>query len=717
METNIQSSNYAHANKVIQLTIKVMVVNIFFGYIMIWVMMPTNTFWLHWLPRIRSATDSSYFGPQQGGNILIYTTPILLIAIMSCIYLHLENKPPQHQNTPKNTWVQVQKQPAIIRGPLGIINWTEFMFLSMFVTLLIWSFSAYIHAMFATITTQSASRMREKVWEVKLDSIALMLGLIGNICLSLLFFPVTRGSPVLRLLGLTSESTIKYHIWIGNLTMVFFTAHGLCYTIFWGKTHQITQMMKWEKIGISNVAGEVGLITGIAIWLTSISRIRRNIFELFFYTHHLYILFVVFFILHVGFSYIWITLPGFYLFLIDRVLRFLQSQQNVRLVSARVLPCQVVELNFSKTRGLEYKPTSLIFVNVPSISKLQWHPFSVTSSSNLDHEKISVVIKSEGNWSRKLYEELSLPSPVDHLQVSVEGPYGPSSINFHQYDKLVMFSGGSGITPFISIIRELLHMANNPNNNNNTPQILLIPSFKKSSHLAMLDLLLPISGTTLDISRLKLQIRPYITQEIGHTTEEQHLYKTIWFKPNSLDAPISPILGRNNWIFLGIIIILSFVISLGFIAVFTRFYIYPIDRGTNMIYSYSLRSVFSMVFICKAIGVTVYIAFLWNKKRNLKEMGQVQMTDLPTPLASPGLSSWYYNADREMRSLPCESFVGSTDVKYGERPNFKKILKESEGSNIGVLVSGPKKMRQNVAAICSSGLSKKLHFQSISFNW
>lgn len=110
-------------------------------------------------------------------------------------------------------------------------------------------------------------------------------------------------------------------------------------------------MLKWEKIGISNVAGEVALLTGIAVWLTSIPRIRRNIFELFFYTHHLYILFVVFFILHVGFSYCWITLPGFYLFLIDRMLRFLQSQQKVRLVSARILPCRAVELNFSKSPG------------------------------------------------------------------------------------------------------------------------------------------------------------------------------------------------------------------------------------------------------------------------------------------------------------------------------------------------------------------------------
>lgn len=79
--------------------------------------------------------------------------------------------------------------------------------------------------------------------------------------------------------------------------------------------------------------------------------------------------------------------------------------------------------------GLSYSPTSMVFVNVPSISKLQWHPFSVTSSSKLDADKLSVVIKSEGNWSQNLYQKLSSTQPIDRLQVSVEGPYGPVSNN------------------------------------------------------------------------------------------------------------------------------------------------------------------------------------------------------------------------------------------------------------------------------------------------
>lgn len=83
--------------------------------------------------------------------------------------------------------------------------------------------------------------------------------------------------------------------------------------------------------------------------------------------------------------------------------------------------------------GLNYNPTSTIFINVPGISKLQWHPFTVTSSSNLDPENLSVLIKGEGRWTTKLYELISSPSSMDRLEVSVEGPYEPASTDFLRF--------------------------------------------------------------------------------------------------------------------------------------------------------------------------------------------------------------------------------------------------------------------------------------------
>ncbi|GJZ64970.1 ferric reduction oxidase 2-like protein [Tanacetum coccineum] len=86
-----------------------------------------------------------------------------------------------------------------------------------------------------------------------------------------------------------------------------------------------------------------------------------------------------------------------------------------------------------------------------------------------------------------------------------------------------------------------------------------------------------------------------------------------------------------------------------------------------------------------------------------------------TPVNSP--NSWFYNADRELESVPQQSLLQSTNVHYGERPDLKRMLFEQKESSVGVLVCGPKKMRHEVASICSSGLASNLHFESISFSW
>ncbi|WCJ36698.1 ferric reduction oxidase 2 [Euphorbia peplus] len=694
-----------------QTVIWVVISVVFLGYMMMWVMKPTDTYYWRWLPDIQEKTSSTFFG-EQGANTLIYTFPILFIATLACFYIHIGRKyvsdDGSRKENPSFAW---WKRPLMTKGPLGIVSWNEVSILGILLVLMAWSLYSYLHNMF-TYAAPLAAYSGLQVWEVKLQDAGLSLGLVGNICLALLFFPVSRGSSILQLVGLTSEASIKYHIWLGHMALTIFTAHGLCYIIYWAKTQQLSQLLKWDKVLVSNVAGEIALASGIIMWITSHKQIRRKFFEVFFFSHHLYILFVVFYVFHVGISGAFIVLPGFYLYLIDRYLRFLQSQQRIRLVSARILSCETVELNFSKNPGLSYGPRSTAFINLPKISKLQWHPFTITSSSNMDPEQLSIVIKCEGDWTKKMYQMLSSPSPADHLEVAVEGPYSSPSTCFLRHDMLVMISGGSGITPFISIIREILFLANTTNEK--TPKIRLICAFKKSNDLAMLDLLLPISGTPFDISRLQLKIEAYITREHELTREKHKVLRTVWFKPKASDVPFSAVLGPNSWLWLSAIISASFIIFLLLIGILTRYYIYPIDHNSNRKYTVPSRSALNMFILSFSILITASAAFLWTKKQNAKEMNQIKNTDV-TPGTSPG--SKITNNDRELESLPHQSLLQATKVHLGERPNLEKILSKCKGESIGVLVSGPKKMRQDAAAICSSSSLDNLHFESISFSW
>lgn len=231
-----------------------------------------------------------------------------------------------------------------------------------------------------------------------------------------------------------------------------------------------------------------------------------------------------------------------------------------------------------------------------------------------------------------------------------------------------MVSGGSGITPFISVIRELLFRANKAPGK--SPSILLVCTFKKSLDLAMLDLILPVSGTNFDISSLQLQIEAYVTREKQPPTENSKIPQTIWFKPDALDVPVSAILGQNNWLWLAVIVSASCIIFLLLIGVLTRYYIYPIDHNSNLTYSFSSKSALNMLFVCISIATTATMVFLWNKKQNANETRQIQNVNTSSPMNTPP-SAWFCDAERELESLPHQSLVQATTIHYGTRPDLK----------------------------------------------
>ncbi|GAV91747.1 Ferric_reduct domain-containing protein/FAD_binding_8 domain-containing protein/NAD_binding_6 domain-containing protein [Cephalotus follicularis] len=711
-----KAPNSCEGTNTIRAALKLTCMVVFMGYLMIWIMSPCDYYWNNWWPNILKI-ESTYFG-VQGVFIFVYSFPILFIAALGCVYLHLGKKSYDNKferNGQRDRFAS-WRRPMLVKGPLGIVSSIELALFVMFMALLVWLFSVDLHSKLNRVTPQVLAMRKETIWENRFYNASLMLGVVANTVIIFLFLFVTRGSSVLPVVfGLSSEGSIKYHIWLGHIVMVLSTAHGLGHIFCWVLTNKVYEMLNWEfqEAQTSNVAGELSLLAGLGLWATTFPRIRRKMFELFFYTHYLYILFMIFFVFHVNIRYAYVIHTGFYLFVVDRCLRFLQSRRSVRLISARILPCKTLELNFSKSTGLGYNPTSIMFINVPAISKLQWHPFTVTSNSNLEPLTMSVVVKSEGSWTKKLDQMLSSRPFLDRLEVSVEGPYGPASTHFLRHDTLVMVSGGSGITPFISIIRELIFASKTFECK--TPKVILICSFKTSSDLAMLDLLLPISSTpSSTLSNLQLEIKAYVTREKGPTTDNANHPITILFKPLATDAPISAVLGPKSWLWLGAIISSSFIIFLIIIGSINRYYIYPIDQhNPNGKFSYPASAIqpalnILAAFVC--IATTATVAVLWNNKQHAREANQVEDMEGTTKAEVSG-------ADRELESLPQESIVQATKVHYGERPDLRKMILEYKGSSVGVLACGPKKLRHDVANICSSGLADNLYFESISFSW
>lgn len=234
---------------------------------------------------------------------------------------------------------------------------------------------------------------------------------------------------------------------------------------------------------------------------------------------------------------------------------------------------------------------------------------------------------------------------------------------------LVMVSGGSGITPFISIIRELIFQSQQQESR--VPRVLLICAFKNCNDLTMLDLILPVSGSPDQISQLQLQIEAYITREKEEPPRDsQNHIQTIWFKPNPSDSPISIVLGPNNWLWLGAIISSSFLMFLLLLGIVTRYYIYPIENNSVEVYNWTVKVMWYMFLLCAAISICSTAVLIWWKRQNALESKQIMDVEVPT--RSPG--SWIYGSERELESLPHQSLVQATKVHFGARPNLKSKL-------------------------------------------
>ena len=216
--------------------------------------------------------------------------------------------------------------------------------------------------------------------QFKFFRVATRFGLLAKACLALLLLPVLRGMALFRVLGIQFEASVRYHVWLGTAMIFFATFHGVSTLIVWGMKDKILdevnsslsplpntlsayfiysieclnsillehQMWKWQKTGRIYLAGEIALVTGLVIWITSLPPIRRKRFEIFYYTHHLYIIFLLFFLLHAGDRHFYMVFGGVFVFGLDKLLRIIQSIPQTCILSARVFPCKAIELVIPK---------------------------------------------------------------------------------------------------------------------------------------------------------------------------------------------------------------------------------------------------------------------------------------------------------------------------------------------------------------------------------
>ncbi|BFZ09967.1 hypothetical protein BsWGS_13006 [Bradybaena similaris] len=250
---------------------------------------------------------------------------------------------------------------------------------------------------------------------------------------------------------------------------------------------------------VKTVAGITGIVITMCLVLivsSSTEIIRRSYYELFWFTHHIFIIFFIGFVIHgaqmiihhqsnlalhplpkcaenpsawgkspcaipefegsMPKSWLWLLVPAI-IYFIERIARLVSGLQKVIILKIVSHPSGVFELQMQK-KGFHAAPGQYILIQCPSVSHLEWHPFTLTSAPNDDY--FSVHIRREGDWTNAVAElchvdEGEFQETWKMPKLYVDGPFGTATEDVFAYDISVLIGCGIGITPFASVLKSV----------------------------------------------------------------------------------------------------------------------------------------------------------------------------------------------------------------------------------------------------------------------
>lgn len=226
-----------------------------------------------------------------------------------------------------------------------------------------------------------------------------------------------------------------------------------------------------------------------------------------------------------------------------------------------------VEIQFRKP-SMRYKAGQWLFINVPSVSTTQWHPFTITSCPFDPY--ISVHVRQVGDFTRslasalgagpeqaKLYEELdpmgmfevALHNGQQMPKLRIDGPYGAPAEDVFDNEVAVLIGTGIGVTPWAAILKNIWHLRLSPDPPKRLRRVEFIWVCKDTTSFEWFQALLSSleaqslgmagSGTNAGF----LRIHTYLTQRIDVDTAQNIVLNSVGMDKD----PLTELNSRTNF--------------------------------------------------------------------------------------------------------------------------------------------------------------------------
>jgi predicted ferric reductase len=261
-----------------------------------------------------------------------------------------------------------------------------------------------------------------------------------------------RGAPLLRHLPL--DDSIAIHRGLGATLFAFSLVHTVAHGANWATTTPSVWSSLWQS-----AAGRSGLallLVFAAVWVFSRPKVRASgHFELFYWTHLLYVLWFALALVHGPVFFRWAGVP-LAIFVVDRLLRVRRGAR------AEVLACEplasgVTKLTLEKHGDFTHRAGDYLYLKLPALASHEWHPFTISSAP--EHPHLTLHVRSLGNFTRALHElarerQKLVSRPL--LYARLDGPFGTSSRRIFASRHAVLIGAGIGVTPFASVLESIV---------------------------------------------------------------------------------------------------------------------------------------------------------------------------------------------------------------------------------------------------------------------
>jgi len=318
-----------------------------------------------------------------------------------------------------------------------------------------------------------------------------------------------------------ADENIWFHRQVAYQMLFYAVVHTTAHYVNFFNVER-TQVRKQTALEIhytqpGGITGHFMLLILLLMYTTAHYKIRQQCFEAFWYTHHLAFFFMIGLFTHATGCFVrdstlpdYITSFPFYstehclgylswrfiiwpfiIYFGERVYREIRARRETTLSKLLVHPSGAMELRINKP-SFKYTAGQWLFLQVPDVSKLQWHPFTITSAP--EDPYVSIHIRQVGDWTKALGERVGAGPAVvqamtqaamqasekdekssisglgargDFIEldtnsmsrslpvVRVDGPYGAPAEDVFKSEVAVLIGAGIGVTPFASILKHI----------------------------------------------------------------------------------------------------------------------------------------------------------------------------------------------------------------------------------------------------------------------